>query len=288
MRAAIAAVVLTAVFGSGLVLGQSTEPGFDLPPGMSAIAIDTAAGGAVKSVKRGDHVDVWVSYQVSDTQGQQTEMILHDVVVLAVAKAQTEASGQELSSITLAVKTEKKELIAAANRAAALRLTVLERMVDDVARDVALQYLKERYPTVAPSRFECQYILAGGKEEMTVIFADRGSRKGPVGEKGEAARFASQYVHTGGGGNEEMTVRFLADGDSRKQSASETKSVDESVWITYGTHYIVRLRMDGELVGIQQEERGDGFLKITPSEDNLWERPDGGFRRIPRYLDLSR
>ncbi|MGD0649762.1 MAG: hypothetical protein ABSA97_01230 [Verrucomicrobiia bacterium] len=106
-------------------------------------------------------------------------------------------------------------------------------------REIALQYLTERYPNVEPSRFVYQNMMltysAGQSEgEMTAMFADR---------------------------------------DSRRHFVGKPKIKEKTILVTYGTQYLVRLKLDGELISIQQHERSDGILKITPGPDTPVRRP---------------
>ena len=113
--------------------GQAPTLAFKIPEGMRAIAIGAgelmAAG---SSVQAGDHVDVFATYHDPRTRQELTKMILQNVEVLWVNKGQTDANGKEgaNSSMTLAVTPEQGELLAAADRAGALRIQL--RGVSDV------------------------------------------------------------------------------------------------------------------------------------------------------------
>ena len=112
--------------------GQDYTLAINIPEGMRAIAIGASEVTAVgTSVKPGDHVDILATYTDPRTREELTKMILQNVVVLAVNKGQTDANGKEgaNSSMTLAVRPEQTELIAAADRAGALRVSL--RPVND-------------------------------------------------------------------------------------------------------------------------------------------------------------
>jgi len=108
-----------------LAEGQTPSLSYDIPDGMRAIAIAaseiSAAGNAVKP---GDHVDILATYSEPNTHQETTQVILQNVLVLAVNKGETETQGKAgaNSSMTLAVKPEEAELLTAADRAGALRV----------------------------------------------------------------------------------------------------------------------------------------------------------------------
>jgi pilus assembly protein CpaB len=107
--------------------GQTLGLAFDIPPGMRAIAIGAGEVMAVgTSVKPGDRVDILATYSDPRTRQELTKMLLQNVMVLAVNKGQTDQNGKEgaNSSMTLAVKPEQTELVAAADRAGALRVSL--------------------------------------------------------------------------------------------------------------------------------------------------------------------
>ncbi len=107
--------------------GQGPSLAFEIPDGMRAIAIGASEIQAVgTSVKPGDRVDVLATYQDPRTHQELTKMILQNVLVLAVNRGQTDPSGKEgaNSSMTLAVQPEQTELVAAADRAGALRVSL--------------------------------------------------------------------------------------------------------------------------------------------------------------------
>ena len=78
------------------------------------------------AVKPGDRVDILATYTHPTTRQETTQMILQNVLVLAVNRGQTDAQGKEgaNSSMTLAVKPEEAELLTAADRAGALRVAL--------------------------------------------------------------------------------------------------------------------------------------------------------------------
>ncbi|HXI82746.1 MAG TPA: Flp pilus assembly protein CpaB [Verrucomicrobiae bacterium] len=111
------------------LLGQGQAPGlaFDIPPGMRAIAIgagEVMAAGS--SVKPGDRVDILATYTDPVAHQETTQMILQNVLVLAVNEGVTDQQGKQgaKSSMTLAVKPEEAELLTAADRAGALRVAL--------------------------------------------------------------------------------------------------------------------------------------------------------------------
>ena len=107
--------------------GQASTLALDIPEGMRAIAIGAGEVMAVgTSIKPGDHVDILATYPDPRTRQELTKMLLQNVLVLAVNKGQTDANGKEgaNSSMTLAVQPEQTELITAADRAGALRVSL--------------------------------------------------------------------------------------------------------------------------------------------------------------------
>jgi pilus assembly protein CpaB len=107
--------------------GQSPTLALEIPKGMRAISIGAGEVMAVgTSVKPGDHVDILATYQDPRSQQELTKIIMQNVLILAVNKGQTDVNGKEgaNSSMTLAVKPEETELIAMADRAGALRVSL--------------------------------------------------------------------------------------------------------------------------------------------------------------------
>jgi pilus assembly protein CpaB len=107
--------------------GQASTLALDIPEGMRAIAIGVSEVIAVgTSIKPGDRVDILATYPEPRTRQELTKMLLQNVLVLAVNKGQTDANGKEgaNSSMTLAVQPEQTELITAADRAGALRVSL--------------------------------------------------------------------------------------------------------------------------------------------------------------------
>jgi pilus assembly protein CpaB len=108
--------------------GQAPTLAFKIPDGMRAIAIGAGEVMAVGTmVQPGDHVDILATYHDPRTRQEITRMILQNVLVLAVNRGQTDTQGQAgkegaNSSMTLAVTPEQGELLAAADRAGALRI----------------------------------------------------------------------------------------------------------------------------------------------------------------------
>jgi pilus assembly protein CpaB len=111
------------------LLGEGQAPGiaWDIPAGMRAIAIGAGEVMAVGStVKPGDRIDVLATYTDPVAHQETTQMILQNVLVLAVNKGETDQQGKNgaNSSMTLAVKPEEAELLTAADRAGALRVAL--------------------------------------------------------------------------------------------------------------------------------------------------------------------
>ena len=111
------------------LLGEGQTPGlaFEIPPGMRAIAIgagEVMAAGS--SVKPGDRVDILATYTDPVVHQETTQMILQNVLVLAVNEGVTDQQIKHgaKSSMTLAVKPEEAELLTAADRAGALRVAL--------------------------------------------------------------------------------------------------------------------------------------------------------------------
>jgi pilus assembly protein CpaB len=119
--------------------GQSPSISTDIPAGMRAIAIAANEVNSVgTAVKPGDHVDILATYSDPNTHQDTTQMILQNVLVLAVNQGETESQGKTgaKSSMTLAVKPEDAELLMAADRAGALREMLRRPSDKDVVADV--------------------------------------------------------------------------------------------------------------------------------------------------------
>ncbi len=137
--------------------GQGPTLAYEIPEGMRAIAIGAGEIMAVgTSVKPGDRVDILASYQDPRSHLEMTKMILQNVLVLAVNLGETDPAGKKgaSSSMTLAVQPEQTELIAMADRAGALRVSL--RPVHD--------------STIVPSDGKTTRDIAGGtvSEDTTV------------------------------------------------------------------------------------------------------------------------
>jgi pilus assembly protein CpaB len=107
--------------------GQAASFAYDIPDGMRAIAIGADEIKAVgTAVKPADRVDILATYSDPNTRQETTQMILQNVLVLAVNQGETNAQGPSgaKSSMTLAVKPEEAELLTAADRAGALRVAL--------------------------------------------------------------------------------------------------------------------------------------------------------------------
>ena len=107
--------------------GQNGGLAVDIPAGMRAIAIGAGEVIAVGStVKPGDRIDILATYTDPVAHQETTQMILQNVLVLAVNQGETDQQGKTgaKSSMTLAVKPEEAELLTAADRAGALRVAM--------------------------------------------------------------------------------------------------------------------------------------------------------------------
>jgi pilus assembly protein CpaB len=107
--------------------GQGPSLGYVIPKGMRAIAIQAGEVMAVgTAVKPDDRVDIMATYTHPISRQETTQMILQNVLVLAVNRGQTDNQGKEgaNTSMTLAVKPEEAELLTAADRAGALRVAL--------------------------------------------------------------------------------------------------------------------------------------------------------------------
>ncbi len=107
--------------------GQGPTLAYEIPKGMRAIAIQAGEVLAVgTAVKPGDRVDILATYSDPVLRQETTQMILQNVLVLAVNKGETDTQGKSgaNSSMTLAVKPEEAELLTAADRAGALRVAL--------------------------------------------------------------------------------------------------------------------------------------------------------------------
>ena len=124
MKVHLLLVAVLVLCGASL-FGQTNSPGLAvvIPVGMQAIAIGGGAvTGMVTSVKAGDHVDILATYYDPRSNAEITKMIMQNALVLAVTKGKADTSHKEVgkSSMTLAVKPDQTELVAAADRAGAL------------------------------------------------------------------------------------------------------------------------------------------------------------------------
>ena len=105
-----------------------------VPPGMRAVAIEASEVVAVGTgVKPGNHVDILATYHDPRTKQDLTKIILQNLEVLAVNKSDTDPNSKEggaSSSMTLAVRPDQTELLTAATKAGAVRVS-LRAMNDD-------------------------------------------------------------------------------------------------------------------------------------------------------------
>jgi Flp pilus assembly protein RcpC/CpaB len=233
MSRAIVVVILAAALSSHCAFGQASKNALKIPEGMRAVAISRNSIPVGASVKPGDRVDLLATYVDPRTRQEVTKMIMQNVLVLAVDK-----------SVTLGTTPEQVELVAAADRAGALRISpraagdqqipsgqaifrrnfgiVTGEMAEvdvDQLRDLALKYLRDRYPNIDSSHFVFQRAISQSGGKLTVVFAER-----------DSASYQSNQV-------------------------------------IYAIQYLVRLKPDGELIDIQQQVRYDGILKISPTSD---------------------
>jgi len=121
-------------YGDLVQKGQAPSLAYEIPPGMRAIAIGAGEVMAVgATIKPGDRVDILATYLDPNSRQETTQMILQNVLILAVNKGETDASGTQgaSSSMTLAVSPEDAELLTAADRAGVLRVAL--RGVEDDA-----------------------------------------------------------------------------------------------------------------------------------------------------------
>jgi pilus assembly protein CpaB len=150
--------------------GQAPTLAFKIPDGMRAIAIGAGEVMAVGTmVQPGDHVDILATYHDPRTRQEITRMILQNVLVLAVNRGQTDAQGKEggaNSSMTLAVTPEQGELLAAADRAGALRIQLRsvrdEKIVSSegvTTRDFAIDKIPEEVTTSSTNQMTPVNIL---------------------------------------------------------------------------------------------------------------------------------
>jgi pilus assembly protein CpaB len=116
------------ILSSDLMMeGEIPSLAVRVPDGKRAIAIAASEVTAVGSVvKPGDHVDVLATYRDPIAEIETTQMLLQNVLVLAVNQGQTDpttAQGAK-TSMTLAVAPGETERLAAIDRSGALRVTL--------------------------------------------------------------------------------------------------------------------------------------------------------------------
>jgi pilus assembly protein CpaB len=145
---------------------QSPTLAFKVPEGMRAIAVACDEVKAVgTSIQPGDKIDILARYQDSRTRRELTKIILQNVQVLAVNRGVTDAGGKEgaSSSMTLAVRPEQTELIAAADGAGALRFvlrgvnakdTISSTGVNAGDLDISKEFEEPTPPPTAPASTE--------------------------------------------------------------------------------------------------------------------------------------
>jgi len=110
------------------LLGEGQAPGlaYDIPPACAPSHWCRRSHGCGSTVKPGDRIDVLATYTDPVAHQETTQMILQNVLVLAVNQGETDQQGKTgaKSSMTLAVKPEEAELLTAADRAGALRVAL--------------------------------------------------------------------------------------------------------------------------------------------------------------------
>ena len=184
-----------------VVPGQAPKLSYKIPEGMRAIAIPADELRAVgTAVQPGDHIDLIATYRDPKTQQDLTKMIMQNVLVLMVNKGETDPNGKTQgaqSSMTLAVKPEETELIAAADKYGSLRVSL--RQVDDkryvatdgvAPRDIAgadqapvlpqpveVSQPARQTPVIfsgsAPSRKDSEITIYNGSNEKKVVIDNR-------------------------------------------------------------------------------------------------------------------
>ena len=98
-----------------------------IPDGMRAITIGaderSAAG---NTIQPGDHIDILATYNDPVKRGELTKILMQNVLVLWVDRGRAEVGkeGGASSSMTLAVKPEETELVAAADKQGALKISL--------------------------------------------------------------------------------------------------------------------------------------------------------------------
>lgn len=110
-----------------MVEGEIPSLAFRVPEGKRAIAIAASEVSAVGSViKPGDRVDVIATFRDPTTGEETTQMLLQNILVLAVNQGQTDPSTAQgaKTSMTLAVAPEDTELLTAADVAGRLRVSL--------------------------------------------------------------------------------------------------------------------------------------------------------------------
>lgn len=110
-----------------MVEGEIPSLALRVPEGKRAIAIAATEITAVGSViKPGDRVDILATYRDPIANEETTQMILQNVLVLAVNQGQTDPTTSQgaKTSMTLAVAPEDTERITAADQAGRLRISL--------------------------------------------------------------------------------------------------------------------------------------------------------------------
>jgi pilus assembly protein CpaB len=168
---------------SDLVEGPGSGVAYEIPEGMRAISI---GGDEVKfvstTVKPGDRIDILATYHDPRSRQELTKLILQNVLVLAVNRGETDPSGKSgaSSSMVLAVSPEQTELVAAADRLGALRVSLRPARDDAVitsagvtAKDLVLGGLPDEPAQTQPKEGQATpiYIQASQRtrDGVTII-----------------------------------------------------------------------------------------------------------------------
>jgi Flp pilus assembly protein RcpC/CpaB len=235
LRGIAGLTLAAAIAGAGMATHANGSTNLTIDAGHRAVVISSDAATAGVNIQPGDSVELFATYQDPRTNQSQTKMILQDVLVMAV---QTNKASVDFG-ITLAVKLEQVELVQMADRARALSIRPagtpappIPRFFLDARplRKKAQKHLQDRYPNLNVSRLVYLGTMTNAATGVTVVFADS---------------------------------------DSLMKNVSSPKTKEETVPVTYAIQYFVRLEPDGELIGIERQERDDGILKISPAPDRI-------------------
>jgi pilus assembly protein CpaB len=157
--------------------GQGPNLSFEIPPGKRAITIGVdEIKGVGSTIKPGDKVDILATYTDPVTRQETTQMILQNVLVLAVDKGNTDRASQQgaNTSITLAVAPEDAELLAAADRAGVLRCAL--RPVEE---DIIVASPGTRTSDILRGRMEFAQPTNSENRSTSVIISPQPARSRP-------------------------------------------------------------------------------------------------------------